>query len=229
MEMLKPFQNLTDEEILELTDETIQAYKDLACAEAGVPFVPPVPKKPDAKDVLPDLKVCEFPNNFVVSPEDAAKIIKFIKENQIQVLQTTYCSGPGYNRKVFISNTDFQFEDQKIFSVEHWDKFGKAKTQYDTLTAEYEKAKEEREKILDKRETETGYIDERINEIYQNQCNKERYTSYFNQYLEMAQGNKTVAMNFLRRSYPGIEDYPELIEQLGRAGDSVAGVNQTDQ
>jgi hypothetical protein len=228
MEMLKPFQNLTDEEILELTDETIQAYKDLACAEAGVPFVPPIPEKPNAKDISPDLRVCEFPDNYVVSPDDAVKIVKFINENQIQVFQITYCNGPGYSRKIFSSDTDFQFKEQKVFSLEHWGKFGEAKTLYDTLMAEYEKAKTEHQKIIDKRESETESIETRIGQVYQDKYTKERYTGYFNQYLELAQGNRQVAMAFLRKSYPGIEDYPELIEQLSGAGDSVAGVDQAN-
>jgi hypothetical protein len=228
MEMLKPFQNLTDEEILELTDETIQAYKDLACAEAGVPFVPPVPEKPDTKDVLPDLQVWQFPDFVVTNHEDAEKILKFIIENQIAVFDLDYC-GPKYDRKISQNDTVFEWKSQSVFSRGHWDEFGKAKTQYDILMAEYEKAEEEREKILSKRETETGFIDDRISEIYQNQRNKERYTGYFKQYLELAQDNRQIAMSFLRKSYPGIEDYPELIEQLGGAGDSVAGADQTNQ
>lgn len=211
--MLKPFQNLTDEEFLALTPELIQAYKDLACAEAGVPFVPPMPERPDSKDVLPDLKVCEFPDRLVVSPDDAARITRFIEENQIQTSRLNYCGGPGYNEKIS-GNSDFEFEEKKVFSIEHWDKFGKAKIQYDTLMKEYETAKDEREKIISKQEDETKFIDNRIEEIYQNKRNRERYIGHFNQYLELAQGNRQIAMSFLRKSYPGIEDYPELIAEL---------------
>jgi hypothetical protein len=211
---MKKFDLLSDEEVLALTQEEIQSYSDLACAEAGVPFLPPKPEKPKNDGISPDKIVFEVSGFCVDSTENFLKIAEFIRSNNIAILDVNYVPGPGCNKKIYGYKEEITYNSRSVFSEDHWEKIGAEKEKYEEQKAEYETANDEWETINRKRETEVQYISDRINKIYENQRNKQRYIEYFNQYLVLAKGDKEIAMSFLRKAYPKIEDYPELIDQL---------------
>jgi hypothetical protein len=64
--VIKRFEDVTDADVLELTEREIERWIDVECACEGAPLLPPMPVEPAALTILPDL----FPATLAGSADD---------------------------------------------------------------------------------------------------------------------------------------------------------------
>lgn len=208
---------MNDEQLLALTDDEISKLIDYECALQGVPFLPPhpgtMPVKPDTGKKI----TCYSINNVIVMDmKQAVKILEAI--NACELFTTTY-QGSDYNNQYLERLTCESYSYPKIetkeyIGAEQWDKvkadmtiYTKNKKQWDEINKAYTDALKERANIT---EEAYGYISDARNK----RDAQDSLRSEFSRYLELAEDNPTVAMNFLVKARPITRDYPQLVEEL---------------
>jgi hypothetical protein len=193
--------DLTKEQVNALTDDEIQTFIDIECAEKGVLLLPDVPTEPKKELPKPDLTIYAVGDFRVESFEEASQILEIL--SKVRLVTKTYDYNVGYDFH-YIRFTDFLIPEIKkefVYSAELYNqlknamrKYSQEKTNYDNLNREYQKADKERQGVASK-------VWEYINDIRDEFWQKEHLTKEFNRYLVLANGDKKIAMAFFVTAY----------------------------
>lgn len=211
---MKRFEELTREELAVLTDEQRQYYIDFACAERGIPFLPPKPADPKTKKPVRDSVLYSLNLGYFLNAIDAQDVLDYVKKKGYKLADTRYLSGPSYEIKYEprrienceISRTEAYspaVAEQYKSVIEEAEKSKKA---YEDELAEYNNVRESREKI----ESE---IDEKISTAYSFLEKRQYYVGVFNRYLEMANNDRETAVRFFTEAY-GSRVPQEIMDEL---------------
>lgn len=216
---MKSIENLTDAELLALTDEAIAGHIRLRKAEEGIRILPE-PICPTLKEINgPDIQVFEIAGYAFHEREKAEEIAAVINKYvpQSTSIDYDYYRGDGKYRYTKANNTNLvHVAVENVYSPAKYaeirdavesnkrvkDSFDKTKDEYDTET---EKAADIVTAIYDRIQ---GARD-RANELENHKLNIANY-------LELAQGDVEVAWNFFKKAYVIT---PEM-ENLVRSSDA---------
>lgn len=213
---MKHLDDHTNEELVALTDEQIEHYCDLACAEAGVPFLPPEPVEPVKPEVKCDLTLMSLRwHGFYMTPGHAAKVLEAIAS------ETIYKQGGegDYHYSKPISESDYEFPElrpESFVDRSTYDSQQKEIEQYGVEKKQYDRDKREFDRIFKEREGTVSWIYERISDAsrFVRFCESARIS--FKRYLQLANNDATVAMNFMLKASTDLteDEYHDLIEEL---------------
>lgn len=215
----KAFAELSELELVELTEEQIQDYIDLACAQQGVGFLPPRPVDPGKQAIADDMVVQAIGHGaiHVRTAEAAARVLTLFAElaQEGELVTLEYLSGPSF-RKMVKATADIPNASptpclsptlagaMKTKIEEH----ERAVKQYEKDSELYHKARGARDFI----ETE---VRDRIAESFRTKMRREERRRHFERYLELADGNRATAAKFLKNTYPdALELLPELEDEM---------------
>jgi len=206
---MRNFDDLSDAEILALNDSQVSQYIDLACAEAGVPLLPPRPNEPDAVPVTPDMTIYGVGDIYFYNQADALSAVALLGSLRRCSLQ--YVSGPRYERVVRPETSDLSVQPAKHFSPENWDRvkndanrYAEQKKTYDADLGEYNKAGAARSKIAES-------ICGRREQVCADERRREMLRASFERYLALADGNREIAARFLKAAHGDADTMlPEL-------------------
>lgn len=215
---MKSIYDMSKEEVLGLSPESIANLIDYECATRGIRLLPSLPVAPELSKIEPDLNVYEVCGFAFTSPGDALAVLDILGSSE---LYRTVNPGSGdYSTKILktVDTGDYYYpeiESVKVFSPELWEKVKAEKTAnterkrvYDAAKAEYDDAIKDRQAIIDD-------VTELIAVIRAEKRKYDFYVSEFYRYLELAEGNAVIAANFLTAAYRSlIEEFPELLEEL---------------
>jgi hypothetical protein len=198
---MNDFQNLTDEQVFQLTAEQINFYVDLECAKEGVLLLPDKqPVEPQLDKPQPDTLVYEVGNFYVTSAEEAATLLEALQK--VKLVRLDYESSTGYDSK-YIKRLDTEVEAKpiKCYSPEVFADIRKSLAEYTLAKNTYTREYNEYREIVKKREAAAQWIWDRVEEIREKHVSQERMNKEFQRYLVLANGDKEIARNFLKNAY----------------------------
>lgn len=219
---MKPFDELTEAELLALNETDVQRYIDYACAEEGVPLLPDAaPVAPNAEAIADDLTAYEIQSGLLFTRrEDAEKVCELLQA--MQRGSTRYISGPSYRQAFEPDNFPVSITPRRLLSHEKAanlraviEKVEREKKAYETARTEYDNTAKARNNVA-------GGIYERIEEVKTRQARRETLMREYMRYLDLASGIKSIALRFLKSARPDAEELlPDLFApepaQTGRA------------
>jgi hypothetical protein len=216
---MKNIDELTTEELANLTDTEIEKCKTIICAKKGIKIVNK-PIQPTGEHVNYDKQAYRIPGIEYIVFEDIkdAKGVANIILNSRSLAHTSYCNGSSLIEKGPSKNYNglpHTFTPEIIEGYSNKELADKeaalSKKHSDALTKYYAAQKEY-----------TAYVDLR-NEavkdfVAKQKAAKEKYTHqedliniYINTYLPLAENNDKVAMNFLKQAYDVTEEDEKVI------------------
>ena len=198
---MKSFYDLTDKEILSLTDEAIEWYCDIELMKNGVikPIAPIRPKDPESMNIRTEtwygvdvnyhttiFRTMEQAQAFAeLEPHELEKVYEF---DNPQVYRAKI-SNETTIKPVKISNSDDIIKYKTQASI-----YKSQKKEYDNLFKKYNEECSSFQEI-----TEGVFNKRREIENENRQINKIIET--YNGYLVLADNDKTIAFNFLKKAY----------------------------
>ena len=222
---MKNINELTTEELANLTDVEIEKCKTLICAKKGIKIVNE-PVQPTAGHINYDKQAYRIPGIEYIVFEDIkdAKGVANIILNSRSLAHTSYCNGSNLIEKGPSRNynglpNSFTPEIIEGYSNRDLaDKEAALSKQYNDKLSKY---------YADKKEY-TAYVDLR-NEavkdfVAKQKAAKDEYVrrenlidTYINTYLPLAENNDKVAMNFLKQAYDVTEeDEKAIMERVNK-------------
>ncbi len=193
---MKPFNSLTQAELIALTEEQVKHYVDLACAEQGIPLLPdsaPVEPKPSH---APDMVVYLVGGVHFQRAQDAQDVADCIAAfNRFSLQYQGYrWSLPQYAQ---VDLTPVTVTEVKTYSETEINRvqasieqFAKDKARYDEDRTAYNKVVEQRKTVIDE-------IQKEIEQAYSDKRKHDRMVADYNRYLELANGDRKIALRFL--------------------------------
>jgi len=212
---MKAFNELTEEEILNLTEEEIGTHIDFACAESGVKLMrgKSAPTLPDYHKIGGgDLIIYDVCNISFKNKEEAHALYELLKNsNSI----TSWAYGDSYGdslkkettppsidqRTHTVCSKDF-VEKQKELLIENKEK----QTQFETVRDQFNKDAEAYYPI-------EGAIYDKLNNVREKYAEFNRLNSEFQSYLGLSDNDFDTAMKFFKRAFAVSEEATEYIVQ----------------
>lgn len=212
---MKKFNEFTTEELANLTDDEIEQYEKLICAENGIKMldrpVEPVSDVDETKN-LEIFRVNGFGGYLHFTDMDEAKTVMNCLKNLNTIGTTRYFADRKYfevgtekdynNRPVDISiSSEMVYTKDKAIEIENALKgYKEAKKQYDADLKEYNEAYEAKKEAI-----------KEFEELYEKACHIMHYRQtltriFYRDYLPIAEGNEQIAMDFLKKAYTVNED-----------------------
>lgn len=208
---MKRIDEMTREEIVALTDERINMLIDYECAMEGKPLLPDSPIKPIVPEYAPDTLIYTVAEVTTKCADHAQRILEAI--NSGERVSKKYVSGPSYMKMLEPVSSKVTITSETVFSIELWDKIKNEKLAADVWMEEYKQLKKEYDDAVNKRAEISDRIWEWIGNSRNEEYRRERIRNDFKRYLELSEGNKSIAMNFLKKAHIVPEDIEE--ELLG--------------
>ena len=213
---MKRIYELDETELLALSDEDVKKYVDYECALEGVPMLPPSPGIKPSKDApAPDAQVYSIAGFLTLDAEHAARILAALESGK---LFTESYANNDYGTKFLESIAGDSYhspkiESRRIHSPEQWDRIKDVQSEFVTKLKAWEKVNSDYDKALSERKKISDNVWDKINEARDHSYERDSLRREFVRYLELAEGNHQIALNFLKK-VKDLSDFPELVEEF---------------
>lgn len=194
------YNEISDEELIELSNNEIEELIDLECAHENIRLLPPEPENIEKKFVNPDVIVYEIPSIKLTSLEEAEKLVSMI--NQLETKSEIPWNSSYDHRQVKPDNETISFSSEKRYSPELYKQINQSikifqanKEEYDKKMEEYDKIKETRQIVIEK---VIGAVTKARNKIEKIRNLRLEY----DRYLKLAEGDRNIAWNFMIDARP---------------------------
>jgi hypothetical protein len=193
---MKMINDLTHEELIRLTEQDLQHYIDLEIANDGIKFIQrPELRTPTEVPLLADDLYYEVAGVFYKTQEDAQIA------SGLQTYHTSYDYNIGYNYKSVESNEVNVITPYRFFKKEALAKVKKTLIDNEEIKV----TNKELEEAYKKFEGKIEGCKDKVYSLYSAACTKEREINNaiaaFNRYLELAENNVDIALNFFNKAY----------------------------
>lgn len=221
---MKRIYDLTEAELLSLTDEDVMRYIDYECALEGVPMLPPVPGACPVKVTpAPDANVFEVAGFLTMDSTHATRILDAF--NSGELYKESY-PGSDYGTKYLTPMSNDQYSKPKIetktvHSAEQWDKIKDSHQAFVGEKAAWDKINKTYQEALKGRSSISEDVWQQIRDAREHSYDRERLREEFGRYLVLAEGNKQIALNFLEK-VKDLSDFPDLILEFTPAPELTA-------
>lgn len=206
---MKRFEELTDEEVLALTQDEVTRWIDVECAHEGAPLLPPRPMAPTPIMFEPDVTVFLVGNIYFGSADDAAKAAALMAP--MARFNVNYVSGPRFDKIAMPSCDDLTVSTVRAFSAERWDVIKSDMARYEELKKQFEADSLEYQKASERRDVIASDIHGRVERVRGQERRRARMREEFARYVDLAGGDQTIARRFLVAAHPDALDIlPEL-------------------
>lgn len=206
---MKDWRDLTVEEFANLTEEQVEQYKKLICAQEGIKMLekPIEPKKyDDSKEDCEVYKLNGISGLYFADFQEALQTVDFLRK-----MKTLGNTRYAYNTVIFEAgttrdytgepvdisiSTEMCYSKQKAAELEgKITAYKKAREEYDAALKDYYNAQKEREEA-------TSYFAECYEKAVGIMLTRKRLSNlFYNEYLPLADNNIEMAMGFLKKAY----------------------------
>jgi hypothetical protein len=212
---MKYVKDLTDAELVTLTEAQLDNLIDLECAERGIPMLPPEP-------LLADEEPLEFDSTAYVvghfefrERADAEAVVELI--NSKPRAKYNYVGSPFYESE--FAGWTFEeraaFTEKPIMSAVQRLATKAERVKRKNEKEEYDRRRESYTKILNQREEVGEEVRERYWQALRTQRDRTQCREQFEHYLRIAEGNRSIAFRFFEKSYGHqLVQYPELRDEF---------------
>jgi hypothetical protein len=208
--------DLTDKEVLALTDEQVAKYVDYECALKGAPMLPtPAGIKPVANTPAPDITAFKIAGFYTLDAAQAERILDAINsgivyESKYQGSDYSCC----YLSPITVDSYYFpKIETAQFHSAEQWDRIKDDRASIASKLKEWEELDNAYSDALNKRADISDDIWEYVGAVRAKAREMDTLRNDFKRYLELAEGNKRIAFNFLKK-VKDVYRFPELEEEF---------------
>lgn len=210
--MPKPFDSLSDAEVVALNDEQVKFYMDLACAEDGAPLLPPDPgPEPEPIEKVRDVTVYSVEGIHFATQEAAQEVAALLAT--LPRVDLTYARGGHYSDQVAKPDTGaVATSSTQAYSLAGWDQARERVTAHNSKVEQYEKDREAYNKAAETRSRVTEWISTRIREAHESEWTRGRMEAEFERYVALAEGDRAMARRFLLKAHPEAEKFIRPIE-----------------
>lgn len=205
---MKDFTELTEEEMLALTESEIETYIDLAAAEAGVQLLPPAPIAPKSIDVSFDVPTWSVGSFIFTTKSEALDVRDAVNKTKSRV-DAVYAAGPyAYSgpRKVVAHDEPAEVLEARYLSEDNAAQRAGMLADAEAEKESYAKARTNYEKILLWRNQTRTPIVTAIRDARRKAMRRLELFGDYNRYLALADNNRRVAARFLRHAHADAEE-----------------------
>lgn len=210
---MKEFGELTQPELLALTDEDIARYIDLAAAEEGVALLPSPPTPPEkTADNTPDLTVYTIAGCSFTNKSEALNVRDEINKAKTRV-RLEYASGRyTYSgpMKAVADNDAQELSESKVFSEYNADSRATSLAAQTAAEEEYRTARTNYDRTVQWREEARKPIVAAIRDARHAYSMKLFLVGEHSRYMELAGNNRRIAARFLEHAH---KDAPTLFPE----------------
>lgn len=216
---MKRYNELSTHELTQLSNEEIEKYIKIECAYNGVRMLPDPPVAPEKPLVKQDKTMYEiFHNIFTESMEEAIRIHEVLSSCKLYYIEGSWDTSNLVIPEEPISKDSYYYPNMNtivVFSRDSYEANKEALKEYNEKKSEYEKLKEQYDEIYDEYSKIRKEVLDKINEARKTVDKMAMYSRTYSEYLELAGGIPDIAVNFLLKAYPNIEEeFPDLLEYL---------------
>lgn len=231
----KPFDELTDVELVALTPEQVQRYVDLACAEVGVPVLPK-PVTPGKAAVQPDLAIYVvggFRFTEQIDAESVADLVSARARVRMEHDRTSW-----KDQYAVPDDQPVEVKRDRVFSQGKFAAMHEAIRQGELAVEEFETAKQAYDVAFGQRMQLAQAVIEHVAKARSLEEQRARLREQFVHYLDLADYSVGVARRFMLKAYPdagvlipdlfsdeGVVVPPRAIHLVQRDGDEEADVS----
>lgn len=209
---MRAFDDLSQHELTELTDDQIRRYIDIACAEEGIALLPDPPTPPS--NVIAEDKTCYSVGDLMFEAQDVAQRVADFVNAQPGRGTTEYISGPSYRRAWKRELDPIEVGRVALFSPE---RAGGLKAEIeagDRAKKAYEDAKRAYDQAAHARGNVARHIRTTIEEAWDRRRRINFLREAHERYLQLAEGNRTIAARFLAKAYADARELvPEAFDE----------------
>jgi len=211
---MKKIEELTDEELVNLTSEQINYYIDFACAAAGIALLPldELGPKPEKCVAQPKTTVYEIAGQFTLDSEHARRILEAF--NSGKLYRSTYPGSDYYTKYLEEKNESVKIETVSMYTNEEWQAIKDEYTNYAQRLKEWTTENTEYEKIKKARKETEEEIYDLISAARHKLSKLNKIKTDFARYLVLANNNPEIALKFLRNAYD-LSGYEDIELQIG--------------
>lgn len=216
---MKPFEELTDAEILALTEEQITYYIDRECAESGIALLPPEPPTPPSGEhTADDLTTFEVEGLYFTDRADALRVMDLL--NSIKTRGTRDYVRNLYSRHRFTpARQPVDLTEFRMLSDARAAKLGDAISEFERQREQHQKDRREYDRIERERGEVSDRIRKRRREARTAEDRKAEIGRLFDRYVDIAEGNRAIAAKFLAKAHSDARDMrPDLFAEADAAG-----------
>ena len=215
-------ENMSDEEILSLSDEQVKKKIKLKQAYEGVP-IREKPEKPDYEEIPdPNTSIYEVDDvkAFFTDKAAAEEIAEALRTNVEFRCTTDYASKVG---------SDYKFIKKEPPSYDNWEEIAinekrvYSREVYESIQNKLEKNKQLRKEYNRKMNDYRDYREQveeieekvwaKVRSVREDFEEKNNYLKKFNEYVDLADGNEDDAWKFFNKAYDVSEDVVEFIKE----------------
>jgi hypothetical protein len=207
---MKTVNDLTESELVALSDEELERYIDIECAERGVPMLPPEPIPPSEPFIPYDVIAYTVAHFDFQNREDAEAVAAIINGKPRARYESTYPHyeqrfvGWSVQERAHVEEKPILSTAQQMATKAEREKHAADKKAYDEQYTEYRKILGDRSDVGDE-------VRERRWTALRSHRDRDENRARFAHYMTMADGNRSIAYRFFEKSYGHeLVKYPEL-------------------
>jgi hypothetical protein len=208
---MKRYIDLTNEEILALDEQGIENLIDLECAIDSVPLLPVRPVEPVKPAHEKDQKYYTLGDFKFVNQHEALNVEELLKSYNLVSTE-----GYGETKRV-VPLTEYyqpQTKTEKAYSKEKYEEIEKELKKYTESNNNYAKDLAEYNRIKTLREELERNVYNKIEDVTKTYGRENELRGQFARYVQLADGDATMALRFLNNANSDAVDYP-AIQKLG--------------
>lgn len=213
---MKTFSSLSRSELLALTADEARRYVDLACAQAGIPLLPPEPgPKPEPLGPQSDVIGWQVGDLIFLNQSEANELAKDLNGESSRV--TTTYNYPRYQDKIVATQRDpVQVVRVDLYSAERAFDTLATREAWERRKDAWERTRKEWEAAVAGRQEHQDAVDEAIRAAQVHLDRTERFARELQRYVDLADGQHGVGRRFLLKAHPEAEAYlePEVADFL---------------
>ena len=201
---MRDIYTMTHEQVLALTQEEITRIYDFMCADAGLRFVD-FPTEPEKQVFTPDDIVYEVGEIYTQDIEVAQKLSAILVECRDKLVKIDYNYRVGSDYKYLKKNLEeydykAEIKTHRTFKAATYEYLQAAMEKFREAKDAYEKQKKDYDEYTKKRTKITEQVSQKINGHYKLQWKLEEYQRLMQKYIDLANGDKQIALNFFKKA-----------------------------
>lgn len=212
---MKRLEDYTRDELLALTEETLADIVDLECAIAGVPPLPAEPVAPVRPANISDVEIFECCGLPFLSEDDAVQVMRLVAGMRIADVRYEWQLSTNYVKGSTLAAPSI--ECKRLASAARYAELEPALRTHKVASDAYDAARKAWQEIASRRAEVRDAVLERISAARGESQDRERLQQHFARYLELADGDRSVAVRFLRDTCSALAAaHPDVMAELER-------------
>lgn len=219
---MKTIDEMTEQEILALTDEQVEKMKKLVLAENGVQF-PEKPKHVELFDIEDeDMAVYNIPllgDMCFANRDEAERVLQLLSEcGSLGFIENDYQAQADYfrhekKRKYCAYNeNELSITTKRAYSIELYNKIKDFSKQNKKMQEQLEKDLQAYNKAMERNIELTSGIEDRIREVRSKYRRLDGFKRKFDEeYLPLADGDRDMAIRFMAKAYNLTDEEKEYV------------------